>query len=370
LQVLGIKFNSLSQNRQLKVNSENRNQNEVSNYQSYSYPSFGRYDLVSNTIKNSLDEMSKFPKDIEYRKNLMKNSGLNPEEYYKLRSIIGSEEIESIMKEFNDSEEFYSSGIDYNNVKNHKMRANLHMHTVDSDGTLTPDVLLDKASEYADDVVKNNPSAKNAPFVIAVTDHDTTGSAKELIKKVASNPEKYKNLRIILGVEMTTYNNVALDITKAPVNTHVLVYGIDPNEPTFDNFINSTKDKKLLIEKMMIDKTNKIYEQEYGKKDFFSLEESHNYFQPLKKNILGIYNYMAIYINTKYNLENVVLKDEKLKNLLEKNNLPTKTEDLLKDIQDFYYPLTHNNKPIKAKEAILSYLVRFDLISDNCSMPK
>lgn len=318
--------------------------------------SFKGQDLVSNSIRNAIDEMLKYPKDIKYRKELMKNAGLNPREFYKIRSIIGTQEIESMMKSFNDDETPYSTGKDYENVISCKMRANLHIHTVASDGAMTPDELLEKASSYADRVAQNNPSAKDMPFTIAITDHDTTESSKEVIKLIAQNPDKYKNLRVILGVEMTTYNNIALDIVKNPVNTHVLVYGIDPNEPTFDKFISSTKDKKFVIQQKMIDKANSLYEQEYGQKEFFSVKQAKDYFPPLNKGLLGVYNYISAYLDTKHNLENVVLKEGNLTKLLIDNNLPTSSDELLSDMKEFYYPLTYNNKALKLKDALPKYL--------------
>lgn len=334
--------------------------NQVNNDKGYekndSLVSFKGQDLVSNSIKSSIDEMLKYPKDIKYRKELMKNAGLNPREFYKIRSIIGSQEIMSIMKNFNNDEGPYSAGKDYENVLSCNMRANLHIHTVASDGAMTPEELLEKASSYADRVAKNNPDAKDAPFVIAITDHDTTESTKEVIKLISKNPEKYKNLRVVLGVEMTTYNNIALDIIKEPLNTHVLVYGIDPNEPTFDAFISSTKDKKFDIQSKMIDKANELYGEEYGTKGIFSVKQAKEYFPPLNKGLLGVYNYISAYLDTKNNLENVVLKDDKLKQLLVENDLPTTSDELLTDMKEFYYPLTYNNKALKLKDALPKYL--------------
>lgn len=319
-------------------------------------PTFRGQDLVVNNVQNSLSEMSKYPKDIEYRKDLLKNAGLNPKEFYKIRSIIGAQEIEDIMKNFNDKAQVYSAGENYTNVKSCKMRANLHMHTIASDGTLGPEILLNKASNYADKVAKNNPKAKNMPFVIAITDHDTTDTAKKVIKLIKNDPEKYKNLRVILGVEMTTFNNIALDITKNPINTHVLVYGIDPNEAKFKNFIDTTKEKKFDIQNKMIDKANSLYEKEYGKKSPFSIEQAQDYMPPLKKGLLGVHNYASIYLKTKYGLENVVLKDEKLRTELEKNNLPMTSDGLLKGIKEHFYPKTYNNKAIKIEDAFSDYL--------------
>ena len=61
------------------------------------------------------------------------------------------------MKEFNEDERFYSAGENMQNVKDYGIRANLHIHTIVSDGRLNVHELLDKAAEYADSAAENNP---------------------------------------------------------------------------------------------------------------------------------------------------------------------------------------------------------------------
>lgn len=308
-------------------------------------------------IKALKQEMLAFPRDIEYRKNLMINAGKNPEEAYKIRSIIGLDEIKSIMAGFNEHEEAYVVGEADKNIKNKTMRANLHIHTLASDGIAPVKERLDQAASYADEVAKN-PEFKKEPFTIAITDHDTTDGLKEAIEIISSDPIKYRNLRVILGVEMTTYNNIATDILKEATNTHILVYGVDPNNKKFDTFINETKRKKQEIASKMIEQANQSYKSVFGTEKLFSLEGAKNYYNPLKKGILGIHNYVSNYIYTKAILTQVVLKNPSLVKELKEHNLPLETDELMEELRKFYYTIDGNNKPRRVSIAISQFFAQ------------
>lgn len=279
-----------------------------------------------DTLNKLKEETKVFPRDIEYRKNLLKNSGMNPEEYYKLRSIIGHDEIISLMKSYNKNENFYKVGEDDKNVKSGFMRGNLHIHTQASDGKLTVEELLNQAVEYADKVAKSRPEFNKAPFTIAITDHDTTESAKKAIKIIAENPIKYQNLRVILGSEITTYNFIEENINAEPTNVHVLTYGIDPNEKGFKNFIDGTKLKKNELEIRMIDDANKVG------KNIYTVQEAKGFSNFLEKNLVGICKYVESYLQTKYVLSEIVCKNEEIKELLKKRNLPSNPQELIKKL--------------------------------------
>lgn len=80
----------------------------------------------------------------------------------------------------------------------------LHMHTNNSDGLLSPKEIIDEA-------VKNNVE------IIAITDHDTLDSYREELINYA----KEKKIKLIKGVEISTKND--------KVGVHVLGYNIDIN---------------------------------------------------------------------------------------------------------------------------------------------
>lgn len=335
------------------------NNNNIRNIQTRNttiLPSFTGTEKILTPIEEIKLEADKFPKDAEYRKTLMINAGLDPNDYFKLRPIIGGEEIKKIMNSYNEVPQVYSVGNNDYNIKNNLMRANLHIHTTASDGFLTVQDLLDSAAVYADETAKKYPYAKQEPFTIAITDHDTTESAKKAIKIIANDPLKYRNLRVILGVEMTTYNDIATDIVNQPTNTHVLAYGIDPNEKVFNSFINNTKNQKQAIEQKMIKEANNTYKNFYNADNFFNIDEAQKNYAPLKKGILGIYNYMTKHLETKSMVENVILKDQKIKNILNEKNLPQNTDDFMNGLEEYFYTIDHNNKARSPEKAITEYL--------------
>lgn len=289
------------------------------------------------------EETKQFPQDIVYREQLMLNAGLNPRNQHKLRAIIGPQEIKSIITDFDSKPEVYNIGEKWTNVNNLNMRANIHIHTTASDGELTVTELLDKAAEYANNVKRYNPKIKE-PFVIAITDHDTTESAKEAIKVISEKPMKYANLRVILGAEITTFNNIGLDKVEAPTNVHVLAYGIDPNEKTFSNFIDKTKAKKSNLQELMVESANRTYKKHFGKDNFYSVGEAKHQYNTVNKNIIGIYNGVETYFATKAAVENVILTDKHLVKELKKHNAPTTTEPFMELLSEYHSGLDGNNK--------------------------
>lgn len=323
-------------------------------------PSFlGQSKVYSDQMQALKSQTEAYPNDIEYRRQIMLNSGKNPDEYYKLRSIIGLDEIKSVMSGFNEHEEVYSVGINDENIRNKTIRANLHIHTLASDGFLSTQELLDKAVTYANDVAATHRDLKKEPFIIAITDHDTIESAKEAIEIISKDPLKYKNLRVILGIESTTYNDIITDAVQKPTNTHILVYGIDPNEKSIDNFIKSTKLAKHQISEKIIDQANITYQKTFDKKNnLFSLEQARDFFNPLKKNILGIYNYMETYIQTKVVLEEVILNNPTLIEKLKQKKLPLTSNGLINIIKDYYFQIDKNNTPKKPIETIPTALTQ------------
>lgn len=318
-------------------------------------PNYGLATLHVWQMNKLKEETKKFPQDIKYREQLMINAGLNPKNQHKLRAIIGPQEIKSVMKSFDNKPEVFSIGENWSNVHNTTMRANLHMHTTASDGSLSVQELLDKAVEYAEQVKKENPKSTE-PFVIAITDHDTTEGVQEAIKAISEKPLKYQNLRVILGVEMTTFNNIAPESTKVPTNTHVLVYGIDPNEKGFKSFIEETKAKKLQIQNMMVSKANNVYEKHFNKKNFYEVVEAKHQYNTVDKNIIGIFNGMEAYFDTKVAVEEVVFKDRKLKKSLEKHNVSTTTEQFMEKLSEFNNSLNGNNKVRGPKESLPEFI--------------
>ena len=351
-----------------KINNKNLNLSETSRQRQASpvftatQPSlvlkshYGSALVFMSQTEKLKNETQKFPQDIEYRKSVLKNAGLPSSNQHRIRAIIGPDEIGSVLKDFNDNEQFYSVGKDDENILNHKMRANLHIHTTASDGEMTVKELLDKAAEYADSVAKNNPNAKNAPFVIGITDHDTTEGAKEAIKTVYENPLKYRNLRVILGVEMTTFNNILPDVVGEPTNTHVLIYGVDPYEKNFNGFIDGIKTKKGAVAEKMIETANSVYSEHFNEENFFNIAQAREEYNPLSKNILGIYNNVDCYIRNKFAVKHVILQDTKITAALQENHIPTDADGFMAKLSEYHEGLDKKNKVLPPEKTLPEFI--------------
>src|SRR5574344_2274256 len=66
---------------------------------------------AKNAVKLLKKEMSKYPKDVQYRKNILQDMNLNTEDYHKLRPIVGVQELKSLVKDFDKAPNSYTPGI-------------------------------------------------------------------------------------------------------------------------------------------------------------------------------------------------------------------------------------------------------------------
>lgn len=83
-----------------------------------------------------------------------------------------------------------------------KLRANFHLHTIASDGRLTPKEFLKQCTSYANRVFKSGKANDNLPaFSAAITDYDRVKSSQEVIVLISQEPGKYKNFKFVAGCE-------------------------------------------------------------------------------------------------------------------------------------------------------------------------
>lgn len=306
----------------------------------------------------------RFHSDNAYRRQLLKGAELSDKDTSVISSILGPEEIKSMLGQFNDNEEFYSAGENNANVKSGTIRANLHIHTQASDGFFTVQKLLDDAAAQSE-----HPKYKKAPFVIAITDHDTVRGTREAIKIIAQNPEKYKNIRVILGIEFTTYHKILYDALMKPTNIDVLAYGINPYEQRLVDFIHTTKKHKRKIASRMIEKANELYTGVFGTdEELFNLKQAGTLYSPVNKGILEAHRFLKSYVEIKFLLKQVILRNPemraKLKKLypdLDDNKLVDK---LIDEISEFYKPIDNNTKKYGGPKTICTFL------SEKLSMDK
>ena len=189
----------------------------------------------------------KFLADLDYKQQLLKSLNIPNITALSLTSILGPIAFKNFIEENNSNPDIYRPGIrpagqeeindsyPLTNVENRTFGANLHIHTTDSDGEMSVEELLNQATKYADLYVKKN----NKPFVIAITDHNTISSCKKALEIIAKNPNKFKNLRVVLGTEISTKEDSIYDYKlKKPEKFHILALCIDPFEEKLNNFLN------------------------------------------------------------------------------------------------------------------------------------
>ena len=140
-------------------------------------------------------------------------------------------------------------------LDNGMFKANLHVHTKYSDGEMSIQELLG----FAEDLTIKTPD-----FIAAITDHDTIDGDKEAVNLI----KNYEHANICLGVEIST---IAINFPNQPkpLQVHLLVYGIDPNNKKLDEYLINKRVQKLKLAKETITKLNTAL-PEYN----FTIEEA------------------------------------------------------------------------------------------------
>lgn len=105
------------------------------------------------------------------------------------------------------------------------MRADLHLHTTASDGTLTPEQLVCRAAQEGFDL-------------IAVTDHDSTAGVEQ-----ARRAAEKLGLQVLTGVELSC---------GAQKEIHVLGYGFDPENAAFEQFCACRRGQRIARTEEMV----------------------------------------------------------------------------------------------------------------------
>ena len=171
--------------------------------------------------------------DIEYKKSVIRDSHNIFYKLENLRSLCGESELTEFIRQNNNNSAVYSPKIE--NRKKGLYRANFHIHTTNSDGVKTVEERLNEAQTYAQKI--------NNTVYIAITDHNTVLGAKDIIRVLQKNPNKYKNLRIVPGIEISAL--YFSEYSPEPVAIHVLAWCINP----YDKVLNKMFYKKDLKDK-------------------------------------------------------------------------------------------------------------------------
>ncbi|MDD3419830.1 MAG: hypothetical protein PHE78_04415 [Candidatus Gastranaerophilales bacterium] len=183
-------------------------------------------------------QIKTYPQDIFYRQTLAEEVGMKKTDAYLLRPIIGLQELEEIAQSFTMKD--YMPGIrksldvpddrDFSLATSGDFRANLHIHSKNSDGVMSVEEILNQAVKIADinaQKMKKTSKMPNAPFVIGIADHDTVKQNIEVVNLIKKDPYKYRNLRIVMATEISAEKQD--NMPKA----HVLMYGLNPFDDKF-----------------------------------------------------------------------------------------------------------------------------------------
>ena len=277
-------------------------------------------------------------RDIEYKKAIIKNSHNILYRLENLRSVVGEEELIEFIKKNNNNPEIYTPSKE--NIKNGIYRANLHMHTLNSDGKASVKERLDAAQIYAKENIKNGY------MYIAITDHNTINGAKEVVEILQKYPNKYPNIKVILGMEV--FSAFKSKYYSKPVEIHVLSWCLNP----YDKFLNKEfykspkankwnrygKDRDFDKLISMMSKYSIVgiahpirYTNRIGKKKYMYMDEMLNRYSKLSTKPLFAEGYYQVYPRyySRKMIKNVILPYSEYvnKNLDEYNIIKTGSTD-------------------------------------------
>lgn len=275
---------------------------------------------LSGLKKLSSELDKKYPQDALYRKKIASALGFSPEESYKINTIGGAQEFKDIVQRLSSTAEAYSPGtpkfrpdgsiesFGNTNVLKRTFEANMHMHTINSDGSLTVQALLDQAARYADERFEKFKK----PFIVAITDHDTLEGCRQAVDIVSKSPEKYKNLRLFLGCENTTiYKNAAFLSQDAQI--HVLSYGLNPFSDEITEFLTKRIEKNQANIKKVISNANSMFSDMTKKLGFeYDFDDMTKMAPGIGVGLKNSGYYMKDYLQLKPIYEMTVNKNEKI----------------------------------------------------------
>ncbi|NLM96149.1 MAG: PHP domain-containing protein [Halanaerobiaceae bacterium] len=112
------------------------------------------------------------------------------------------------------------------------MPADLHLHSIYSDGSFTPSELVEMAARKGIDT-------------IALSDHDTIEGINEMIAAA-----RLRDIEVIPAIEFST--------SQDGVEIHILGYYIDFNSRTFLEEVKRLFDQRLKRSEMMVEKLNRL----------------------------------------------------------------------------------------------------------------
>ena len=144
--------------------------------------------------------------------------------------------------------------------------ADLDSATTFSTGKNDVYTLLEKVAKTADEY--NAKTGKK--FIFAIADRDTIEGVQHAVRIIASEPEKFQNLKFIPSMKMSFTHSVPTDKNYTRYeNSEMLVYGINPFSEKLVNFVSNTLEKRKQMTIDFIKAVNNLYPQfDYSVKEF------------------------------------------------------------------------------------------------------
>ncbi len=154
------------------------------------------------------------------------------------------------------------------NVEAGIFRADLHSHTNFSDGRGSVEHIMNQAATYADKLFKKT----GEKFIFALTDHDTADSSKEALKLIANNPEKFKNVRFVVGSEVSYLMKSSDKTANQYETTELLIYGFNPFSKKVEAFFEDVLNRRLQARKDYIkDLSEKFPDTNFSEEEFLNV---------------------------------------------------------------------------------------------------
>ncbi len=268
------------------------------------------------------------------------------------------------------------------NIEKGIFKADLHSHSLFSDGKAKVETILEQVCAYADKLFENTEEK----FIFALTDHDTADGVKKALEIIAGNPKKFEHVRFVTGAEVSYL--IKSDKTTNPYETsELLVYGFNPFSKTVENFFENVRERRLEARKDFIkDLSEKFPDVKFSEYEFHNVylgeDTSHT---PIMNSYWQLFHYGQIKkaltdfaraknLNPEEYFGEVMAKAGKQRTLdgLKKQNLidgGINETDEIAQINAKYRPSTASDGSIiKTSENILEDIAEAFKGEDGCSM--
>lgn len=219
------------------------------------------------------------------------------------------------------------------NIQNGVFQADLHSHSVHSDGVGEVKEILNQVAQYADRLNQKN----GKKFIFALTDHDTISGVKESLVYISENPQKFKNVNFVTGSEISY--TMKADKTNNPCEcSEMLVYGFNPFSKKVNSFFNTMRKRRYdTITNYINDLSKTFPDVNFSEKEYFDVFLNKPNYKPTMNFYWDVYNYGKIKKATSDIAKKNYQNENKYFNLLVSSNRDARTlYQLLKKTQIEY----------------------------------